>query len=390
MRAEGLTPIENTLSVRLGGHVSVEQVDERCAAASPFLVTAETVWIDLNAAVTFDVVGMLQVLSVAAMRKESGVETRFRLPKSASARHCLRLWRFPDAVSAVTRTPFRLLVPEEDEVYFGESWPEAQEPSVHGADDLRSSVLPYLVERQNFGLHSYPLDDEMSRFQFIEDETSRWSGYALFHLLQRVVLKGSASDVARVLVPELLNSVVAHRAPRIGVVGSQMELPPPWVDDGQGVLTIGVWDNDPTLITSLRERLARSEKDHEGDARVSAQLVVEAEGWTQSRNNYDSRWLPGPSDTDSEVLLAEMAASTPLLVPPAGYPQAGHGLYTLYRTAIDVFGGSLQIRTGGTCLTVRSAPDFDGARYQVQATRNAELPGKLGNLISIRLPVHNV
>lgn len=389
MRAEGLAPIENALVVRLGGHISIEQVDQRCAAASPFLLSAETLWIDLNKAVTFDVIAMLQVLSVAAMRKESGVETRFRLPENASARHCLRLWRFPDAVSAVTRTPFRLLVSEEDEAYFGETWPEAQEPSVHGTDDLRSSVLPYLVERQNFGMRPYRLDDKMSRVQFVDDETALWSGYALIQLLQRV-LKGAASDVARVLVPELLNSVVAHRAPQIGVVGSQMELPPPWVDDGHGVLTVGIWDNDATLIASMRERLARDENDRSGDSRVAAELVVEAEGWTRSRANYDSRWLPGPSDTDSEVLLAEMTAGTPLLVPPAGYPQAGHGLYTLYRTAIDVFGGSLEIRTGGTRLTVQSAPDFDGARYEVRATQNTALPAQLGNLISLRLPVHNV
>ncbi|MEU9189066.1 hypothetical protein AB0D14_31905 [Streptomyces sp. NPDC048484] len=389
MRAEGLTPIENTLSMHLGGHISVEKVDEKCTAASPLLVTAETVWIDLSTAVTFDVIAMLRVLSVAAMRKDSGGETRFRLPRNAAARHCLRLWRFPDAVSAVTRTPFRLLVSEEDETYFGENWPETQEPSSHGVDNLRSSVLPYLVERQNFGICPYRLDDAMSRLQFVEDETARWTGYALVQLLQRV-LKGSASDVARVLVPELLNSVVAHRSARLGVAGSQMELPAPWVDDGNGILTIGVWDNDVTLIASLRERLAGGEKEFEGNSRVSAQLVVDSEGWTRSRRNYDSRWLPGPSAADSEVLLAEMVAGTPLLVPPTGYPQAGQGIYTLYRTAIDVFGGSLQIRTGGTCLTVQSAPDFDGARYQVRATQNAALPAQLGNLISVRLPVHNV
>ena len=118
-------------------------------------------------------------------------------------------------------TPFRLLVDPDDSVYFGERWPQP-----HIKTDLwspRASVLAYLVDRQYFGLSSYSAESGRRLDRMVESETAHWGSYALSKLLAKV-LPGPATDIARVVVQEILTNILEHSAPRVTMVGSQLDL----------------------------------------------------------------------------------------------------------------------------------------------------------------------
>src|ERR1051326_7337214 len=103
--------------------------------------------------------------------------------------------------------PFRKLVSPAYLRSFGEALPPIR---VRGeARGPRASVLAHLVERQHFGLSSYRSSGTLGLAQMVDHEPARWRGYAITRLLEKVLL-GPVSDVARVLVQELVTNAMEH------------------------------------------------------------------------------------------------------------------------------------------------------------------------------------
>ena len=390
MNAVGGTQQDPILSLRFQGHVSMEEVDARFSELALLPLRAASVRVDLDAAETFDVAALLKLVSVTAERREVKLRTLFRLPSDRRARHRLRQWQFPAAVSAATRTPFRFLVEPQDRAYFGEDPPDLL-PTLEESGSPRSSVLSYLIERQLFGLRPYPIETEIDRTRLLDDEADLWSGFALAQLLDRL-LKGPAPDIVRVLVPALASSVLVRPDARFAVVGSQLDLSDSFGrpgSDGRGTLTLAVWSSGRSVISALRGYLKHGPGQNPAVSSSSDEFVVQATGWTPSTGTHGQRRRPGAGAEDPEVLIDALGVGAPFSVSATESPQSHYRLHELYKTVIDTFDGTLDIHTERTRLHMSGDPEFDGARYRIHATAGPRLPRQSGDLVAIRLPVRD-
>lgn len=394
------------VSLRLGSHVGPSEVEEELDRYPDLTGAPDVVYVDLSAAVSFDVAGLLRLIAMIAERHSGGLQTRLKLPDNELARHVLRVWRFPDALSAAVMTPFRLMVDADDWVYFGEQWPPLHVRA--DASSPRASVLAYLVERRLFGMTTYRSRAVPELDQMVDREIGRWSGYALSSLLDRV-LRGPATEVARVVIRELLENVVQHSDPSVAVVSSQLDLVAQPAMDLLPGLTLAVWADGKSIISTLRDHLASTT----GEPRAAvacgdtpsdlswvtelhglARFEVTASGWSPSRTVYDAGWVPAADMPDPEILLASLVPGVTRkeqLPAPAGPPYRlrarGYGLFALCRAVVDTFGGSVEVHSERSLLRI-DRPAAHGA-YRVHLTAEPRQPRLRGDLVTIRLPVRN-
>jgi hypothetical protein len=376
MAQRGTPRAQDMPSLRVGGHVSPSEVDAALMEMASFGLSTRTVLVDLTEAESFDVIALQQLLSAVAARRRRGLETSFRLPGGPVARHQLRLWRFPTAVRAVTGMPFRLLVVPEDYAYFGEEWPT--DPPSGGADSPRSSVHAYLTSQQCFGLRPYELKDTLTRRHMLESEVAHWGGHALTRLLEHI-LCGPAADVLRVLVQELVSGALQRIGAQIAVIGAQLELP--GTAGGTGMLTISEWDDGGLPAERLRKEIWTG-------PRGTDTFVVRRQGRDAAEETYHAQHRPRADGDDAEVFLASLIASNPRDRGAVGDGEGSHRMYTLYKSAVDTFHGSLRIDSGRHRLRIRAAEGAD-ARYEVDLTSGTQIPEQKGCLFSVQLPVHD-
>ncbi|NUP20297.1 MAG: hypothetical protein HOZ81_30265 [Streptomyces sp.] len=373
MAQRGAPRARNLPSLRVGGHVSTPTVDAALVEMASFGLSARTVLVDLTEAESFDVVALQQLLSAVAARDRKRLETCFRLPIGPAARHQLRQWRFPTAVSAVTGMPFRLLVVPEDYSYFGEAWPT--DPLSGAADSPRSSVHAYLTSQRCFGLRPYELKDSLTRRHMLESEVAHWGGHALSRLLEHI-LCGPAADVLRVLVQELVSGALQRTGAQTAVIGAQLELP--GTAGGTGTLTISEWDDGGLRADMLSKQIWTG-------PRGTDRFVVRREG-RDAEETYHAQHPPRQDGGDAEMLLASLIASNPRDRGAVGDGEGSHRMYTLYKCAVDTFQGSLRIDSGRHRLRIRAAGG-GGSRYEVDLTSG--VPPQNGCLFSVQLPVHD-
>jgi len=320
--------------VELSGYVSARAVEEQVAIHRNEIAGAATLYFDLSRALYFETSGLLRILAMVAGRQSAQKFTRFRLPNDPPARHILRLWQFPGAVGAVTQTPFRLLVSREDWIYFGEEWPEVR-LSTH-AVSARASVLAYLAQRRSFGLVAYQLGGSSGLERMFQEQMAHWSGYALSSLLA-TVLAVPATDFARVVVQELLTNVLSLAAPTTMIIGSQLDLVAHSEIGAVAGLTIAVWHDGESVIdhfaahgSSLGERRHAVDEEPAIDSAVSA------------------------------------------------------GFTALCRTAIETFGGSVDVRGERRELSISL---LDGRA--ATASFAEDLTPMIGDIVTVRLPIHD-
>jgi hypothetical protein len=373
-------------SLRLGRHVSLTEVEKSLAENASWISDSGSAYMDLEDSVYFDIVGLLRLLALVAERQEAGGQTRFRLPDDAAARHVLRLWQFPRALSAVTRTPFRLLVDTGDLVYFGERWPRPQGLAAE-VSSPQASVLAYLVERQYFGLSPYPGTAGTPLELMAESETARWGSYALSQLLSAVV-PGPATDIARVIVPEMITNTLSYSAPKIAILGSQLDLMPHRDTNASPALTIALWADGSSIASELKTRLPASPSVRSRCLKALEEFEVDPPGWRPAA-------AAGSAISTEEVLLAslypgarmKMLTGSAAARPAAGGPpEADFWLFALYRTAIGSFGGSVAIHTERSTLLI-TKPE-SGERYRVHVSAETAAP-LAGNIVVVRLPISN-
>jgi anti-sigma regulatory factor (Ser/Thr protein kinase) len=383
-----------TSAIRLTDYVGLSQVEQRLAECSTFSEDTDLAYVDLLEAIEFDVEALVVLLAAVAGRRASGKETKFRLPRDPLARHVLRLWRFPKAATAVTGTPFRILVETGDLKYFGEKWPSLRE---HGtATNPSGSVLEYLVGQQHFGFSVHRINGEEKLAAMMDNEVSRWRNYALIQLLNRL-LPGQAIDVARVVLQELLANVVEHPNPSLVVLASQLALIPHTDEAVPAELTVSIWDDGVSIVDTLRECLqagGRIRTDYFGSMDTFA---IEARSWPPQSVTYSSNWTPTATAQDAEILLASLF---PGITRKAASPRDGHdaqnatddmnlglGLFTLYKTVLDYFGGTLELRCGQTTLKLDRMESEGNYRAKISAEdKGWNMPG---TIITARLPVHD-
>jgi hypothetical protein len=373
-------------------HVNVASIEE--GLLSPAGEDHETsAGLDLSAATGFDAVGLVHLLALVASWRNAGRKISVRLPSDPQARHLLRQARFPAALEKVMRVPFRLMVDRGDLRYFTTRPADSPINPVTPVS-AQASVLALLEEQHHFGLSAHRLDDAYSLTRMLEQEVGHWRGYAMVQLLGSV-LRGQAIEVSRVIVQELVTNIMEHPAPSVAVIASQLKLRGMAPELATPALTIAAWDNGTSIIDTLRFCLDQGGRLRAWPPDSVDDFTVQASGSSMSAETYHSGWTPGARASDGELLLASLFPG--ITTKPVGEgptdPQSslaarmdwGYGLYALYKTAVDHFHGSVELRCLRTLLSL-SRPDRDNP-YRVEVATRDDLPPLTGTIVTVRLPL---
>jgi len=392
MSTSGAGPGANSI-LDFADRVDIPSIERRLPEGPAFIADPMLGVVRLSAATDFDSVGLLRLLSLAASRRKAGRQVRFELPRDPYARHVLRRSRFAVAAEMVLRTPFRLLVRREDLAYFGEEAPLQTVSS--GENSALGSVVSYLAEQGHFGLSPYRVDSQKGLTRMLDKEVACWRSYAMVELLTKV-LREQAIDVSRVIVQELVANVVEHPLSSVAVIASQIKLPVVGAQGAGDVLTIAAWDDGSSIIETLRRCLNEVGSVRAWSPDVADTFAVSRTASPGRSVRYASDWTPGPTASDEELLLASLFPgitrklsrnSVDSLSPAAPGTDYGYGLFALYKTAIDHFGGSVELQCGRIMLRLDRALETGPYRAEIMTRENFDLLS--GTFVTVNLPVYD-
>ncbi|WP_370971226.1 hypothetical protein [Amycolatopsis sp. cg9] len=341
--------------------------------------------LDLADVTQVDMAGLTTLLSVLNERSATGRETRISMPRDPAVTELLLESAFPSAAAMVSRPQFRSLiwgadvVPIHDRVRLLR--PSPSRPS--------STAYERLRDERFFGFVTYSFQAEPQIASVVATERSRWRGPLVLSFLDSALAHDGA-EVARVVIHELLANAVLHPGGDVVTISS-------WVTptgSGRAELTISVWDNGDSMIRALRTGLSAQRSLRVADAGVDDTFAVEASGWQPRLSKYPANWTPDATAADEELLLAALFPGISHRTADAGPRRAfphGYGLHALYRCAVDLFGGSLEIRTGCQQLNLagnRLRRQRGTRRYRAHLARLTGRPLH-GNLLTVRLPLRH-
>ncbi|OLF09876.1 hypothetical protein [Actinophytocola xanthii] len=335
--------------------------------------------LDLSGASSVDITALQYILALLNERGRKQLATAFSVPKAEKVRDCVGAWGFPTAASIVFKSSIRTLLWRGDRPFISE---RRRLYGKEGAQARRSTnAYARLVETRffRFGAHVFNTDPQID--SIIEAEWSRWRSPLVMGFLESC-LQDRGPEIARVVIYELL--VSALRRPRADLVSII-----PFADDpdvvrtGEGHLSISVWDNGKTMIEPLRVALDAGAA-NQPSVPAGDRFHVESSGWTPSVKRYVGGWKPRGDATDEELLLCSLFP-----VQPQVGERQGYGLRALYRCVIDLFGGSLEVRTGNQLMNLRG---WSRGRRRTSRAYQAEIcriGGRQfnGNMITVRIPV---
>ncbi|WP_290055884.1 hypothetical protein [Amycolatopsis solani] len=347
--------------------------------------------LDLADATAVDIAGLTVLLSVLDERSAARQETLISLPRNPAMTDFLLECAFSSAAAMVSRSQFGTLrwadgaLPIRDQVRLLR--PVPSRPSGNAYERLR--------DERFFGFLTYSFQADPQIASIVATEWSRWRGPVVLSFLD-TELSNRGAEVARVLIYELLTNAVLHPGGDLLTVGS-------WVTETESgdpeQLVISLWDNGDSMVRTLRTGLSANQPIRVAEAAVDDAFTVEPANWDPRWATYTARWTPGPGATDEELLLASVfpgishrTTKTPpkSLTRTRELPQE-YGLHALYRCAIDLFGGSLEIRTGNQQLNLAGAPQQPRRgprRYRAHLAHVAGQPFH-GNLLTVRLPLRH-
>ena len=354
----------------------------------------EALVLDLSDAEFLDVAALMMILGLAARRQAAGKHTQLRVPRRRRVRDFLRLWNFPDAVQTVTQIPFRQLVAAEDHAFFGEPQTSFRQSRP------KEPALDTLVGSRFFGFisHRFAGDGGIDP-EIVEREWRRWRDPLILEVF-RTHLAGPGSDIARVIVYELLANVVQH--PLATCVSTVSYVSGSYFRgqrrDTQ--LTLCVWDDGQTIYETLRSAASDAGTIRASTPDIPDRFAIKPVGWDASALQVSVDWTPALSSQDAEFVLASLfpgvtqkvAREVKTVARPESVPwetEIGFGLHALYRSVIDSFGGSVAIQSGSIFMNVRLNPrtrERGRVRYRAKVVAGAR-PTIRGNMITIRIPL---
>jgi hypothetical protein len=178
---------------------------------------------------------------------------------------------------------------------------------------------------------------------------------------------------------------------------------------GMGHLTIAFWDDGDSMVDTLLDAI-KSQKPVRSVA--APELYTDYEVTIEDQEGHKSEpavvrsdLVPNINTSEELVLLAAtfpgitrdvtgeghaVDPSVAKIDPRLGYP--GMGLYVLTNQVVEVYGGSVSIRTKNYFLNVKGCPGDkspgNGFRYAAKVRRYGEwYPAFQGNMLTIRLPL---
>jgi anti-sigma regulatory factor (Ser/Thr protein kinase) len=380
--------------VRFSSDLSSEAVDTQLARLD------QARWrsplnLDLSETTSVDITALLRILALVNDRGNEDQETIISAPRSPEVRRRLEDWDFPTTAAMVCGSPFRQLVWERPP-HPTRHWSRTDHKAPFWHDDRYSKI----VDDGLFGFMTYVFETDIQASSVIDTEWARWRSPLVLSMFE-ARLGAQSLEIARVVIYELLANAVQHTHANLVVVASHAT---GLASRHRGSrrqaeeLTISVWDNGDGITQSLRGRTDSDGPLHGNALMPNDTFLVESIGWTSTADRYRAGWKPELDAPDEEVLISSLFPSrspeadfsgrrqrTPVV--EAAQPRQGFGFHALYRCVVNLFNGTLEIRTGRQILTLGVAPRRNKQRFY--HTRLQRFAGRSfrGNMLTVRIPL---
>ncbi|WP_433728476.1 STAS domain-containing protein [Actinoplanes sp. CA-051413] len=368
--------VEVNVGTELQGH-AVHDLGRLLAALRQNL----PVCIDLSDCGRFDVVALLHVLAVVAERRRRDLPTTFRLPRDSEARDFLRKKSFPSTVGYLTGTPFRFLVDDHDVRYFGES---TAEPQAVPETDPSAAIIEYLSNKRFFAFRPYGIKSGSDRSTCIETEWDHWRNPLMMRVLEgRTETRsgGYPKDFTRVVVQEMLASLLRNVAEGMVVTGSQISM-----EGNIRCLTVAAWQGAITprvnLCSRLYQHAAERSSTQDGVLEIDANVSgtdIESYAWMTDEDRPSGLDRAGSQEGETTKSVAKPVASA-----VESHGSLDRSLQALYQSVTNVFDGRLECWSGDLFAGIEKGDEKTKYRLALREVHGLALQG---NIIAVRIPL---
>lgn len=362
---------------------SVRQVDAAWSAVGDAPTTRDlTVVLDVEGRLNAPTLVYLVSRLIERIAEES--HTRVVLPPAGPAVDQLRLWNARSLFEDMRGSSF---VSFENVDALDYRAPQHPQRSVDAAESL---TFPLELRPRS----ARPFDEKLASYI-----SSQWREEFVLSYLNRDLM-GYGKRVSTHVVHEALMNVVRSPSARWLATCSSYDRV------GRSLrryLTAVIWDDGEAIYESLR-RAMRAGADIQSSVptRHNRTYRVRYGDQAERAQYFDSASTPSADAEDYEFLLAALYAGVTsdatrdgsalpeVVAQDPTYGQPGMGLFILANTVLDVFGGSLSIRTGSYHLLVgptRTQDEGKQVDYDVQVTHHPGPAAFNGNMLTVQLPL---
>jgi len=363
-----------------------------------------------------DIAGLLALTAFAASRYHEHLVTKIGAPDSLAVRDFLVLWRYPAALAKALRSSPREIV--SGSAQWLDEAPETYLRKTDGVGALelnrRWSESAQSDRRNFFEFETFLVGD--SDLDLPRLEAARWNDKPIKAVLSthlKEIDTGDEDHVSRVVVFESMANAVQH--PRASLVQTASVFQSQQENGKDPHFRLCVWDDGESMISTLREAVNKPDAKLRADGWHDAwcdyiqtiEYSFDADQPDLGQTNeyrFDQKLNPTSNSSDVQLLLSCFSPGiTSTFVRgrrnaangtvPLHAPAAGMGLYTLLRTMVDRYHGTISVRTGEYLLRLAAARGYRGsvptARYEARVYRRPRLEPKFpGNLLTMTIPCH--
>jgi anti-anti-sigma regulatory factor/anti-sigma regulatory factor (Ser/Thr protein kinase) len=386
--------------IPLGRSLTGANLDEALAPRRPGV---NAILLDLQDVVFADPSAFVYLAAIMKTLASRGVELRIELPTEPRVRDIMRRYRFGAVVGELLNAnPLDVLTPHSLQAYSGA-------PVTHYAASIRRGGLDHRVT------------DRLARMQVLDGVNLRaamsvidgWDAPEIKAFLE-VHLGSNARMVAPGIIYEALANAVRH--PKATAVTTVAYATVGEKDPSKRHLTVAFWDDGDSIMHTLRKALKRGYElrtdgfdpyyNWYGVESAIDHVQIKGELYRVNSGHSIRRTDGAPDDiSDADLLIA--ATFPGITSDPDGLREVapgahgekydnrpGMGLYILTSLAMEDFGGSVLIRSGGVAANFRRATEKEerehNFHYRVGVIENDAMARHFsGNLVVVRLPLRS-
>jgi|GEM_PF-1840374 len=387
--------------------------------------------IDMQQATFIEVATLVNCIATIVDRQEKQYRTFIACPVNQRVRDFIKVWRFFDAIEKATGLMTSDFLVKEDQdfpvepqnTYTGHG--NAINKLEFDPDwDPRKPMPRNFFEFVTFSEGGRTEILPEGRFASIpRDEGKKWTRPLIQQILEKHLPGGTTKDeVARVIIYEAVSNAVRHPCARTIQVVSRFERHEELEQETRGSLRICIWDDGKSIASTLMEALDNGSTINAFNLPpyMCDKVYVTRRNFSQTRSENhlvdQSEQITKQTATEQRVLLASMfpgvtrtvvakvarvspfedgtdnVSDNTFKLEEALRNAPGMGLYSLMRTVLDQFSGTLFIRSGNSRLLIESAHDTfriqHQCRYKCKITDyEKHMPAFKGNLLAIQLPL---
>ncbi|HLP45829.1 MAG TPA: hypothetical protein VK469_07785 [Candidatus Kapabacteria bacterium] len=388
--------------------------------------SVDQILLDLRHCKFIDFVVFQYLISLFCFRRKRNQKTYFGIPVEKKVRDFIRVWEFPNAFSNATELKFSDFIVEEDKKFIGE-----KQTTFKGFGDV-VDTLEYNLDwksghrgKQNFFSYNtyYLKRKEMASIlpeKVPSVEGRRWNEGLILKVLEKQLKSDNAKEeVGRIIIYESMSNAVRHPDATVIQAVSKFDHGLFSIKDKRN-LRICIWDDGKSIVETLKPLIQEGKPIRSVilPLYMSDQIFLKIEDLEYKENNremqIDQSDNPDKNAIDEIILQSSLfpgisrtvSESIPDVEPFDGEQsrkignelyrdKQGMGLYALMRAVLDIFQGSLFIRSGNLFMSMKVAHDAyrkqHNVRYKTKIVRYPQwYPTFVGNLLIIALPLKGI